>query len=271
MSALVLLGPSLIREQFPDWSLPTDPNDADDLYATSTQFYPASRRGENRQMEQAEIEKQNHLSHQDMYEVSGPPEPPSTVNSGIFSSPSAESYTQSKVQNNYATSFLLEQMANTTLSPVVTQGQNATTQEVSGQRGRKDEMKRERDRTRKQAERYNNKRDYAKICKLLEIPVKPDNTLAHRSEFCFSSTSEVLSIFIVLVVVEGLVEQHKVDSDLRNQLKKTEAYARFLKSKLTNLPTGDDISSSLPCDTHTALDNSNTGASPNGENWTRAS
>ena len=58
------------------------------------------------------------------------------------------------------------------------------------------------------------------------------------------------------------MEQHKVDSDLRNQLKKTEAYARFLKSKLTNLPTGDDIGSSLPCNTHTALDNSITGASP---------
>ena len=191
MSALVLLGSSLIREQFPDLSSPTDPNDADVLYAASTQFYPA---GASRQMEQAEIENQNHLSHQDMYGVSCPPEPSSTVNSGIFSSPSAESYMQSKVQDYYATSFRHEQMASTTLSPVVTQGQNATTQEVSGQRGRKDEKKREKDRTRKQAERYNNKRDYAKICKLLEISVKPDNTLAHRSEFCFSPTSEVLSI-----------------------------------------------------------------------------
>jgi hypothetical protein len=44
--------------------------------------------------------------------------------------------------------------------------------------------------------------------------------------------------FIVLVVVEGLVEQRKVDGNLRQRLKKSEAYARSLKAKLAKLSIG---------------------------------
>ena len=44
-----------------------------------------------------------------------------------------------------------------------------------------------------------------------------------------------IEYFKVLVVVEELVEQHKVDSDLRNRLKETEAYADLLKAGLSDI------------------------------------
>jgi hypothetical protein len=60
--------------------------------------------------------------------------------------------------------------------------------------------------------------------------------------------------FKVLVVVEELVEQHKVDSDLRNRLKETEAYADLLKAGLS------DINSFLPINARTSIGDSDTGA-----------
>jgi hypothetical protein len=184
MSALVLLGLSLTRDQFPDLPFPTDPNDGDTLHAASTRFYPAGWRGGIRQMEQAEIENSNPPSLPlDMYGafgVSAPQEPSFIMNAGTSSSLSAESYTQDDYAD--ATSFPSEQVEGTTLSPMVTQGQIATTQEVSRQCERKVEKKRERDKERKRTERSNNARDYARICTLLDISLTPNNTLANRGE-----------------------------------------------------------------------------------------
>jgi hypothetical protein len=69
--------------------------------------------------------------------------------------------------------------------------------------------------------------------------------------------------FTVLEVVQGLVEQHEVDSDLRDRLKEKEAevaYLKFIRSRdSTEADTG---SSSLPINTHTALDGPDTDETP---------
>jgi hypothetical protein len=186
MTVMVLPGLSLTRDQFPNLPFPTNPNNGDILYAASTRFYPAGWRDANRQMEQAKIENSNSLSpHQDMYEafgVSAPPElePLFTMNAGSSSSLSAESY----AQDNYAdaTSFPAGEVVGTTPSLLVTQEQNATTQEVSRPRERKVEKKKEKDKERKRIERSNNARDYARICTLLDIPLTPMNTLVNRGK-----------------------------------------------------------------------------------------
>ena len=250
MTAMVLLGLSLTRNQFPDSPFPTDPNNGDTLHAASTPFYPAGWRGKNRQMEQAEIENSNPLSlPQDMYGafwVSAPTDPSSAMNAGTLSSLFAESYTQDEYANT--ASFPAGQLEGTTPSSVVTQDQNAATQEVSWQRERKVVKKREKDRERKRTERSNNARDYVRICTLLDIPLTPMNTLVNRGEcLCFILVGDI-ERFIVLVVVEGLVEQRRVDGNLRHRLKRSEAYARSLKAKLAKLSIGARI---VPTDAHT--------------------
>jgi hypothetical protein len=190
MSAPVLLvGPSLTYDQFPDLSFSTDPNDADTPHAASTQYtYPASWRGANRRMEQTETENHNPLSsHRDIYGACGvyaPPESSYMMNAGTSSSLSPESYTEPGEQDDYAdaTSFPPGQVEGAALNLVAIQGQNATTQEASSQRERKVIEKRERDKARKKIERNKDAQDYAGICELLEIRLTPRNTLAHRSE-----------------------------------------------------------------------------------------
>ena len=59
---------------------------------------------------------------------------------------------------------------------------HATTQEASLERERRAQVKKERDKARKQIERSNNERDYLRICELLDIPYAPKNTLVNRSE-----------------------------------------------------------------------------------------
>ena len=66
--------------------------------------------------------------------------------------------------------------------------------------------------------------------------------------------------FTVLEVVEGLVEQHAVDRDLRHQLKEKEAEVAFLKTKCIQDSTEAGTGSGLPIDTHTTLDGPDTGA-----------
>jgi hypothetical protein len=50
------------------------------------------------------------------------------------------------------------------------------------------------------------------------------------------------------------VERHNIDNDLRQRVKNAEDYADFLKAKLTELSTGEDIDSFLPLNAHTTLD-----------------
>ena len=168
------------------------------------------------------------------------------MNAGTSSSLFAESYTQDEYAKT--TSFPAGQVEGTTPSPVVTQDQNAATQEVSWQRERKVVKKREKDRERKRTERSNNARDYVRMCTLLDIPLTPMNTLVNRGEcLCFILVGDI-ERFIVLVVVEGLVEQRRVDGNLRHRLKRSEAYARSLKAKLAKLSIGARIVST---DAHT--------------------
>lgn len=95
--------------------------------------------------------------------------------------PSGESYPQSQVQDDYpyATSSTRGQVEGATQSLMVT---HATTLETSLRRERKVQEKKERDKARKQIERYNDERDYLRICELLDIPYAPKNTLVNRSE-----------------------------------------------------------------------------------------
>ena len=95
--------------------------------------------------------------------------------------PSGDLYQQSQVQDEYlyATSSSRGQVEGTTQNLVVT---HATTQEASSERERRAQVKKERDKARKQIERSNNERDYLRICELLDIPYAPKNTLVNRSE-----------------------------------------------------------------------------------------
>lgn len=189
MSASVLPGSSLTCDQFPDLSVPTDPNNADTLHAASTQYSnTAGWRGAYQQMEQTEIANHNPLSsYQDIYRAFGAsavPESPYMMDTGISSTLPAESYPESGLQDGYAdaSSFLPGQVEASTLNLVTTQGQNATAQEASSQRERKILEKRERDKAKKKIDRDNDAVAYARICELLKISLAPRNTLANRSE-----------------------------------------------------------------------------------------
>lgn len=183
MSALVLLGPSPTSDQFPDLSVPTDPNNADTLHAASTQYSnPTSWRGTNRQMGQTEIENHNPLSsHQDVYGGSGVSAAlESSYTIDASSSLPADSYPKSGAQDDHADATLLfpGQVEGVAPNLVEIQGQ-----EASLQRERKFIEKRERDKARKKIERRKDADDYARICEVLDISLTPRSTLAHRSEF----------------------------------------------------------------------------------------
>ena len=51
-----------------------------------------------------------------------------------------------------------------------------------------------------------------------------------------------LERFTVLVGIEAMAERQKLDDDLRNQLKETEAYANYLKTELTDLSNSVSLS-----------------------------
>jgi hypothetical protein len=59
--------------------------------------------------------------------------------------------------------------------------------------------------------------------------------------------------FTVLEVVQGLVELHLENRDLRDQLKEKEAEVAYLKTKCVRKLTVTGTGSSLPINTHTAL------------------
>ena len=70
--------------------------------------------------------------------------------------------------------------------------------------------------------------------------------------------------FIVLVGVETVVERLKLESEVRDQLRETEACLRSLKADMANLSNGAaDIGSFLPVNAHTSnLSDSDSGATP---------
>lgn len=114
---------------------------------------------------------------------SGPPAPLYTTiaDSANTLLPSGGLCQQSQVQDDYPH----------TISPSRGQVQSAaqslvdahaTTQETSLERERRAQVKKERDKARKQIERSNDERDYLRICGLLDIPYAPKNTLVNRSE-----------------------------------------------------------------------------------------
>jgi hypothetical protein len=143
--------------------------------------YAAGWGGTNSQNVQEE--RVDHYEAQGASCSSDPPGPSSTTNSDISSSLFGALYSQSGAQDEYphATLSPNENAEVAAQSPVVTQGQSASTQ-ASQRRVQKAREKREKDRTRKRTQRSRSMEDYEKICNLLKIPLKPRNTIAHRSE-----------------------------------------------------------------------------------------
>ena len=185
MTALVSLG--LTRDQVPDLPFPTDRNDADTFHDAYAQYpFPASLRGANRPIKQAEIENHHPLSPlRDIYGghgVSASPESSSSMIANASSS-STELYAQSRMQDDYvgATSFPRGQVDSTTLG-ATTQRQSAATRKTFWKRQQK-QRKNERDKVRKRIQRSDDDQYFAMICELLDIPLGPKNTLVRRSEY----------------------------------------------------------------------------------------
>ncbi|KAF8487710.1 hypothetical protein F5888DRAFT_1804779 [Russula emetica] len=191
--------------------------------------------GPSLQIEQGKI--MDHLGPQGALFSSAPQGSSSQMTIGPAFGPSDESYSQSRVQDYlpYVTSFPPGQVQDAAQSHLATHGQNATTQ-ASKRREQKAQEKKEKDRVNKRDHRSRNAEDFQRICALLDIPLKPKNRLAHR----------------ILEVVQGLVEQHEVDSDLRDQLKEKEAKVALLKMKCLKKLTEADTGSSPPINTHAA-------------------
>ena len=270
MTALVSLG--LTHDQVPVLPFLTDRNDADALHTASTQYpYPASLRGTNLQMTQAEIENHHPPSPlRDIYETSGvsaSPESSSAMIAGTSSSSSAELYAQSGMQDDYvgAKSFPHEQVDGTTRSLAATQRQSTTMQKALRKRQQK-QRKRVRDMERKREQRSDDDQYFAMICELLDIKLSPKNTLVRRSEYlCFHLFHlRGIECFTVLGCVGELVEQRQLDDDLRRQLVTGEA---DFTGELDQPSAATDTCSSLPLNEHGALDGSDTGATPHSWPW----
>ena len=199
MTALISLG--LARNQVPDLPFPTDRNDADTFHGVYAQYpFPASMRGANLPIKQAEIENHHPPSPlQDIFEGPEVPASPESSSSMIAnaSSSSTELYAQSRIQDDYigATPFLHGQVDGTTLSLAATQRQSAAMRKAIRKRQQK-QRKNERDMVRKRIQRSDDDQDFAMICGLLGISHKPKNTLVRRSEYFrihLSISSEGLS------------------------------------------------------------------------------
>jgi hypothetical protein len=124
-----------------------------------------------------------HLGPQGAVFSSAPQGSSSQMTIGPAFSPSDQLDLQSGVQDDlpYVESFPPGQVQDAAQSHVVTHGQNAATQ-VAQQREQKAREKKEKDRVNKRNHRSRNAQDFESICALLEIPLKPKNRLAHRSE-----------------------------------------------------------------------------------------
>ena len=135
---------------------------------------------------------------------------------------------------NTGTASSSEQMLGAGPSLSAAQEQSPTTQEASRTH---EERKKERDKLRKSKERSINLEDYKKICKLLDILLKPQNTLANRSEcLCVILVEDVECLFrVVLKAVEVLVEQRKGYEESQRLLKEAISEATLLKKRVAEL------------------------------------
>jgi hypothetical protein len=267
MIALASLG--LTPDQVPDFPFPMDRNDTDTFHAAYTQYpYPA-----NRPIKQAEIENHHPSSpHRDIYGgsgVSASPDSSSSIIANASSSSSTELYAQSGIQDDYviATSFSHGQVDGTILSLAATQPQRqSTTTQKALRRRQQKQRKRVRDMERKREQRSDDDQYFAMICELLEIELSPKNTLVRRSEYLCIHLFHLRGIecFIVLGCVGELVEQRKLDDDLRRQLVTCES---DFTAKLGQPSAATDTCSSLPLDEHSALDGSDTGATSHSWPW----
>ena len=102
---------------------------------------------------------------------------------GPVISPSDELYSQPRVDDHlpYVRSFPPGQVQDAAQSHVMTHEQNAPTQ-AAQRREQKAREKKAKDKINKQGHRSRNAEDNESICALLDIPLKPKNRLAHRSE-----------------------------------------------------------------------------------------
>lgn len=187
--------PQYLCTDFPDHPLTQDqvpgpyyPNDSDPIYG-------ARWGGTNMQMGRGQIADHLWEDHnlpslsQDSrgaFGRSGPPAPLCTTiadsaNTLLPSGGLCQQAQQSQVQDDYphAISPSRGQVQSAAQSLV---DAHATTQETSLERERRAQVKKERDKARKQIERSNNERDYLRICELLDIAYAPKNTLVSRSE-----------------------------------------------------------------------------------------
>lgn len=94
--------------------------------------------------------------------------------------------------------------------------------------------KKRKDMLRKRNQRANDRQYFARICELLEIPLSPKKTLAQR----------------ILIGVEELVNQRKLDDSLRRRLEAGEIDLAVLRGGLARdfndtAPGGSDIGASL--------------------------
>lgn len=101
---------------------------------------------------------------------------------------------------------------------------------------------------RKRDQRADDRQHFAKICKLLKIPLSPKNTLAQRSEcpFVHLFVSERIMCLLVLVCVDQLVKQRKLDDALRRRLEAGEIDLAVLREELAQdsndtVPGSSDI------------------------------
>ena len=124
-------------------------------------------RGTNFQFVQEEI-----VDHSEVQGAPGPSDPLrllSTMIVDVSSPPSGELSSES-VAHNY---------------PSSPHGHAGTAQGLNAlaQASQRRERKKDKDKTRKRNQRSRKAQDEESICDLLEIPLKPKNTLAHRSEY----------------------------------------------------------------------------------------
>jgi hypothetical protein len=141
----------------------------------------AGWRGPSLQIEQGTI--MDHLGPQGALFSSAPQGSLSQMTIGPAFSPSDELYLQSTMQDYlpHVRSLPSGQVQGAAQNHVVTHGQNATTQ-AAQRHEQKAREKKEKDRVNKRGHRSRNAQDLERICDLLDIPLKPKNRLAHRSE-----------------------------------------------------------------------------------------
>ena len=101
------------------------------------------------------------------------------------------------------------------------------------------------------------------MCELLEISMAPRKPLTHRSEFlhiymrCFVSGIER---FIVLDVIEGLVERQKRDNEVRCRFEESEARVALLEAELAQHSPSQILAPALGRNTFMPQDSGDPGA-----------